>query len=68
MSLPPDPPPTTPSSNLFLKNYCPKDGGNYTNTLFLKIKFDILKTFYVVYFVSTNKKGINSTEQARKQP
>ncbi len=32
MSLPPDPPPTTPSSSLFLKNYCPKDGGNYSSS------------------------------------
>ena len=29
MSLPPDPPLSTPSLNLFLKVYCPKDGGNY---------------------------------------
>src|SRR5680860_866784 len=44
---------------------------NYTesptaNTLFHKIKFDLLKAFYIVYFVSTNKKGITSTELARK--
>lgn len=36
------------------------------NTLFHKVKFDLLKAFYVVYFVSTNKKGITSTELARK--
>lgn len=44
---------------------------NYTesataNTLFHKIKFDLLKAFYIVYFVSTNKKGITSTELSRK--
>ncbi len=35
-------------------------------TLFHKVKFDLLKAFYIVYFVSTNKKGISSTELARK--
>ena len=35
-------------------------------TLFHKVKFDLLKAFYIVYFVSTNKKGITSTELARK--
>ena len=61
------------------KNYC---GGmsphsrqctscNYTesptaNTLFHQVKFDLLKAFYIVYFVSTNKKGITSTELSRK--
>lgn len=44
---------------------------NYTesptaNTLFHKVKFDLLKAFYIVYFVSTNKKGITSTELSRK--
>jgi hypothetical protein len=36
------------------------------NTLFHKVKFDILKAFYIVYFVSTNKKGITSMELSRK--
>jgi len=36
------------------------------NTLFHKVKFDLLKAFYIVYFVSTNKKGITSTELSRK--
>ncbi|MCG2462385.1 hypothetical protein K8352_16610 [Flavobacteriaceae bacterium F89] len=31
MSLPPDPPLSTPSLNLFLKVYCPKDGGKYNS-------------------------------------
>jgi len=35
-------------------------------TLFHKVKFDLVKAFYVVYFVSTNKKGITSTELSRK--
>lgn len=35
-------------------------------TLFHKIKFPLLKAFYIVYFASTNKKGITSTELARK--
>ncbi len=35
-------------------------------TLFHKVKFDLLKAFYIVYFVSTNKKGISSTELSRK--
>lgn len=35
-------------------------------TLFHKVKFDLVKAFYIVYFVSTNKKGITSTELARK--
>lgn len=44
---------------------------NYTesptaNTLFHKVKFDLLKAFYIVYFVSTNKKEITSTELSRK--
>lgn len=36
------------------------------NTLFHQVKFDLLKAFYIVYFVSTNKKGITSTEFSRK--
>jgi len=45
---------------------CRYDESPTANTLFHKIKFDILKAFYIVYFVSTNKKGITSTELARK--
>lgn len=37
-----------------------------SNTLFHKVKFPILKAFYIVYFISTNKKGISSTELSRK--
>jgi len=44
---------------------------NYTesptaNTLFHMVKFDLVKAFYIVYFVATNKKGITSTELSRK--
>lgn len=35
-------------------------------TLFHKLKFSLLKAFYIVYYVSTNKKGIASTELSRK--
>jgi hypothetical protein len=37
-----------------------------SGTLFHKVKFPLLKAFYVVYYVSTNKKGISSTELSRK--
>ncbi|WP_236970875.1 transposase [Membranihabitans marinus] len=36
------------------------------NTLFHKVKFSLMKAFYIVYFVSTNKRGIASTELSRK--
>ena len=44
---------------------------NYTesptaNTLFHMVRFDLVKAFYIVYFVATNKKGITSTELSRK--
>lgn len=35
-------------------------------TLFHRVKFPLLKAFYIVYFISTNKKGITSTELGRK--
>lgn len=35
-------------------------------TLFHKVKFDLVKAFWIVYFVATNKKGISSTELSRK--
>jgi transposase-like protein len=37
-----------------------------SGTLFHRVKFPLLKAFYIVYFISTNKKGITSTELARK--
>jgi hypothetical protein len=36
------------------------------NTLFHRIRFSLRKAFWIVYYVSTNKKGITSTELARK--
>ena len=35
-------------------------------TLFHQVKFSLIKAFYIVYFISTNKKGITSTELSRK--
>jgi len=35
-------------------------------TLFHKVKFDLLKAFWIVYLLSTDKKGFSSTELARK--
>ncbi len=37
-----------------------------SGTLFHKVKFPLLKAFYIIYFMSTNKKGISSTELSRK--
>jgi predicted RNA-binding Zn-ribbon protein involved in translation (DUF1610 family) len=37
-----------------------------SGTLFHNVKFPLLKAFYIVYYVSTNKKGISSTELSRK--
>ena len=35
-------------------------------TLFHKVKFSILKAFWIIYYMSTSKKGISSTELSRK--
>lgn len=37
-----------------------------SGNLFHKVKFPILKAFYIVYYISTCKKGISSTELSRK--
>lgn len=37
-----------------------------SGTLFHKVKFPLLKAFYIVYYVATNRKGISSTELSRK--
>ena len=37
-----------------------------SNTLFHKLKFPLLKAFYIIYSMSTSKKGISSTELSRK--
>ena len=44
-------------------NYCESPTAG---TLFHKVKFPLVKAFYITYFVSTNKKGIASTELSRK--
>lgn len=48
---------------------CTKCGYQATptsGTLFRKVKFPILKAFYIVYFIATNKQGISSSELSRK--
>jgi len=45
---------------------CKNTDSPTSKTLFHKVKFPLLKAFYIVYFVSTNKKGISSTELSRK--
>ncbi len=37
-----------------------------SGTLFHKVKFPLLKAFYIVYFISTSSIGISSTELSRK--
>jgi len=37
-----------------------------SGTLYHKIKFSIQKAFYIVYYVSTTKKGITTTELSRE--
>lgn len=37
-----------------------------SGTLFHKVKFPILKAFWIIYYMSTSKKGISSTELSRK--
>lgn len=45
---------------------CHRSFSPTSGTLFHKVKFPILKAFYIVYYVSTSKKGISSTELSRK--
>lgn len=45
---------------------CRYDESPTAGTLFHKVKFNLLKAFWIVYFVSTNKKGMTSTELSRK--
>jgi hypothetical protein len=35
-------------------------------TLFHRVKFSMLKAFWIIYYMSTSKKGISSTELSRK--
>jgi len=37
-----------------------------SGTMFHRIRFPLLKAFYIVYYMSTNKKGISSCELSRK--
>jgi len=37
-----------------------------SGTVFHQVKFSLLKAFYIVYYISTNSKGIASTELSRK--
>jgi len=37
-----------------------------SGTLFHLCKFSLLKAFYIIYYVSTNRSGISSTELSRK--
>ena len=45
---------------------CNRIASPTSDTLFHKVKFPILKAFYIIYFLSTNKKGISTTELSRK--
>lgn len=47
-------------------NRCHNTVSVTSGTLFQGLKFPILKAFYIVYYVSTSKKGIASTELSRK--
>ena len=45
---------------------CHRISSPTSGTLFHKLKFSILKAFYIVYYVSTSRKGVSSTELSRK--
>jgi len=45
---------------------CRKPESVTAHTLFHKIKFPLLKAFYIIYYVSTSKKGISAAELSRK--
>ena len=45
---------------------CKYQASPTSGTLFHKVKFPILKAFYILYYMSTSKKGIASTELSRK--
>lgn len=47
-------------------NSCNMQYSPTSGTLFHKVKFPLLKAFYIVFYVSTSKKGISSTELSRK--
>lgn len=45
---------------------CKYQASPTSGTLFHKVKFPLLKAFYIIYYMSTSKKGIASTELSRK--
>jgi len=45
---------------------CKYQSSPTSGTLFHKVKFSLLKAFYITYYMSTSKKGIASTELSRK--
>jgi hypothetical protein len=45
---------------------CRYIGSAKAGTLFQGCRFSVLKAFYIVYYVSTNRNGISSTELSRK--
>jgi predicted RNA-binding Zn-ribbon protein involved in translation (DUF1610 family) len=45
---------------------CNYIGSPTSGTLFHKVKFSLRKAFYIVFYLSTSKKGISSTELSRK--
>jgi hypothetical protein len=45
---------------------CKYQSSPTSGTLFHKVKFPLLKAFYIIYYMSTSKKGIASTELSRK--
>lgn len=45
---------------------CRKPESVTAHTLFHKLKFPLLKAFYIIYYVSTSKKGIAAAELSRK--
>jgi len=45
---------------------CQSKESSTAHTLFHKLKFPILKAFWIIYLVATNKKGISSCELSRK--
>lgn len=45
---------------------CRKPESATAQTLFHKVKFPLLKAFYIIYYISTSKKGISAAELSRK--
>lgn len=47
-------------------NRCHHTESATSGTMFQGLKFSLLKAFYIIYYISTSKKGISSTELSRK--